>query len=118
MRIFLIISLWVLISTVNTEAQEYWKISGKSISELRKDTLLAEYQRPAIAYSSRVRLTARPQDQVIPRDITKVKVPSAYSYDHLGMFCKWEVQIERAVGLPVKFRLGEVQYVERLEGKW
>lgn len=35
----------------------------------------------------------------------------------LGIFCKWENQIIEAARLPVKFRLGEVQYVERLEGK-
>lgn len=44
-------------------------------------------------------------------------MPAAYSYDKLGAFCKWEVQLEKAARMPVKFRLGEVQYVERLEGK-
>ncbi|MCB9287934.1 MAG: hypothetical protein H6560_11505 [Lewinellaceae bacterium] len=44
-------------------------------------------------------------------------MPSAYSYDELGVFCKWEVQMEKAARMPVKFRLGEVQYVERMEGK-
>ena len=45
------------------------------------------------------------------------EMPRAYSYDQLGIFCKWEVQLEKAARVPVKFRLGEVQYVERLEGK-
>lgn len=45
------------------------------------------------------------------------ELPRAYSYDKLGIFCKWEVQLEKAARMPVKFRLGEVQYVERLEGK-
>ncbi len=44
-------------------------------------------------------------------------IPRAYSYQELGFFCKWEVQLEKAAQLPVKFRLGEVQYVERMEGK-
>ena len=44
-------------------------------------------------------------------------IPAAYSYEKLGAFCKWEVQLEKAARMPVKFRLGEVQYVERLEGK-
>ena len=43
--------------------------------------------------------------------------PSAYSYDHLGFFCKVEVELERTVQLPVKFRLGSVDYVDYLEGK-
>lgn len=44
-------------------------------------------------------------------------MPAAYSYEKLGAFCKIEVQLEKAARMPVKFRLGEVQYVERLEGK-
>lgn len=54
---------------------------------------------------------ARRQQLAAPR------MPSAYSYQDLGAFCKWEVQLERAAHLPVKVRLGEVQYVERMEGK-
>lgn len=42
---------------------------------------------------------------------------SAYNYDDLAIFCKLEVKMEKAAGIPVKFRLGEVNYVERLEGK-
>lgn len=56
-----------------------------------------------------------------PRLTTLLKkehtVPTIYSYDNLGMFCKFEVQLEQAVKFPVKLRLGEVQYVDRLEGK-
>ncbi|MCO6480140.1 MAG: hypothetical protein J5I94_26105 [Phaeodactylibacter sp.] len=52
-----------------------------------------------------------------PGVLTTPEIPRAYSYDKLGAFCKWEVQLERAARVPVKFRLGEVQYVERLEGK-
>lgn len=32
-------------------------------------------------------------------------------------FCDIEFQMEKASGFPVKFRLGDVQYVNRLEGK-
>lgn len=45
------------------------------------------------------------------------KVPMVYSYHDLAPFCKIEVQLERKLKFPFKFRLGEVQYTERLEGK-
>ena len=45
------------------------------------------------------------------------KQPTIYSFDHLALFCKIEVQLEKAVKFPVKFRLGDVQYVDKLEGK-
>jgi hypothetical protein len=49
--------------------------------------------------------------------ITQKPVPMAYSYDHLAFFCKLEVRMEKATKLPIKFRLGDVQYMEKLEGK-
>lgn len=44
-------------------------------------------------------------------------VPKAYNYNELGFFCKVEVQMEKVTKLPIKFRLGDVQYLEKLEGK-
>lgn len=41
----------------------------------------------------------------------------AYQYDNLAFFCKIEVKLEKQTKLPIKFRLGEVNYTERLEGK-
>ena len=49
--------------------------------------------------------------------MTYNQVPKAYSYEHLAFFCKLEVQIENVTKLPIKFRLGDVQYIEKLEGK-
>jgi len=45
-------------------------------------------------------------------------LPVVYSVNNLPFFCKWEVKMEKAAAFPVKFRLGEVQYVEHLEGKY
>jgi hypothetical protein len=50
-------------------------------------------------------------------DLSKVFNISAYNYNDLAIFCKLEVKMERAAGLPIKFRLGEVNYVEQMEGK-
>ena len=45
------------------------------------------------------------------------QVPLAYAYKDLAFFCKIEVQLEKAAKLPIKFRLGSVDYVDYLEGK-
>ncbi len=43
--------------------------------------------------------------------------PKAWDYAHLALFCKLEVQMERAFRMPVRLRLGDVPYVDWLEGK-
>ncbi len=50
-----------------------------------------------------------------PLSMIQQSIPSSYSYDHLGVFCKLEVQLEKKFKLPMKFRLGEVHYTEQLE---
>ncbi|MBL7814526.1 MAG: hypothetical protein JNL70_05935 [Saprospiraceae bacterium] len=45
------------------------------------------------------------------------KVPSVFSVETLPFFCKIEYKIGLNKKLPLKFRLGDVQYVDELEGK-
>jgi len=49
--------------------------------------------------------------------VKPAEVPQPYQYDALSFFCKWEVELEKAARIPVKFRLGSVDYVDWLEGK-
>jgi len=44
-------------------------------------------------------------------------LPSPWAYQHLGVFCKLDVQLERRAKFPVLFRLGDVQQVDAWEGK-
>ncbi|MBK9538824.1 MAG: hypothetical protein IPO12_08815 [Flavobacteriales bacterium] len=44
-------------------------------------------------------------------------MPSSYSYQHLGIFCKAEVKLNRWLPVPVMIRLGDVQRAEELDGK-
>lgn len=41
----------------------------------------------------------------------------AFSPTDLAFFCRLEYKMERTLRFPVKIRLGEVQYVEEMEGK-
>lgn len=95
-------------------------ITGKSLMELRQAPLLP-VQAPAIAmpglpafFPKKNSLPAAPPSLLYP---TPERQPGIYSYDDLALFCKLEVQLERAFRLPVKIRLGDVQYVDWLEGK-
>ena len=44
-------------------------------------------------------------------------IPDDYYGKTLGFFCKKELQLEKVVKIPFRFRLGSVDYVDRLEGK-
>ncbi len=49
--------------------------------------------------------------------LAPIAQPSIYRLEHLAFFCRIEVELEKATRFPVKFRLGDVQYVDWLEGK-
>ena len=44
--------------------------------------------------------------------------PLCYSTADLAFFCRLEVKLESATKMPVRFRLGDVQQVDYLEGKF
>lgn len=44
-------------------------------------------------------------------------IPSIFSVETLPFFCKIEYKMGLNKKLPLKFRLGDVQYVDELEGK-
>jgi hypothetical protein len=44
-------------------------------------------------------------------------VPGNFYVKNLGFFCRQELKLEAATGIPFKFRLGSVNYCDRMEGK-
>jgi len=54
---------------------------------------------------------------ILPDDILRDIYGSGPYMSSLGYFCRKEVQIEKMTRLPLRFRLGSLQEVNRLEGK-
>jgi hypothetical protein len=42
---------------------------------------------------------------------------SKYYTSTIGFFCRKEIDIEKALNIPLKFRLGSVAYTDEMEGK-
>ena len=49
--------------------------------------------------------------------IVQNSLPGNFYAKQLPFFCNKELKIQKAVGFPLKFRLGSVEYCDKLEGK-
>ena len=82
----------------------FWALSQKSLLNYKKYSEL-----DITLYSV--------QDSLISSNAESLKNLIPCSYNHLGAFCKFENTLSKNANFPVRFRLGTVQYVDRLEFK-
>lgn len=51
------------------------------------------------------------------RKITGFSLPADYYSTQLGFFCKKEWALEKRMGMPLRFRIGELSQLNKWEGK-
>lgn len=115
--IILMVIMMLFTFSVNVNAQ----IAGKSIPELRREMhsspLKSSFQPtiylPFTIYHLPINRYTVYRHTTKPQTI----IPNLHRYEHLPIFCKFEVKMEQVVKFPIKMRLGDVEYVDRLEGK-
>ena len=98
-----------------------WRIEGKSLVELRREqgrALPLPYDLASFYFMPYLSLFSKKNPGLDRMLLAADPLPIVYQYEDLAFFCRIEVQMERAFKFPVKFRLGEVHYVERMEGKY
>lgn len=100
-------------------AQVSWQIQGNSLTTLKnlKVDLPNSFAKSVIPLNKKGNPEIPSLKTAIINPLQTGNQPKGWSYQELGLFCKLEVKMEKAFKMPVKFRLGEVQYVEKMEGK-
>ena len=114
--ITLLTGLFVTSSLSGQEASS-WQIKGKPLIGLNR--ALPGPGNTQYPLSGVYRIF--PRKAALPAVKPVIYEPSVtakgFSPADLALFCRLEYKMERAFRFPVKIRLGEVQYVEEMEGK-
>lgn len=118
MKFFLISIIILLSAYIPLFGQKKIKMSGQSLPVLEQLLI----QTPSESLFGPISLPILKKATVLAKNsktigTTSQAMPLVYAYKDLALFCKLEVQLEKVVKLPVKFRLGSVDYVDWLEGK-
>ena len=64
--------------------------------------------------------TNYPVNRSVPlnaQDVEKIILNPRFYVNNLGFFCRQELKLQAVTSLPLVFRLGSVQYCDRMEGK-
>lgn len=60
----------------------------------------------------------RAQDYMKESRFQLLPMPTGKNYvQQLGFFCRKELELDKRIALPIRFRLGSKEYVDRMEGK-
>ena len=54
---------------------------------------------------------------IIKQPVLPSQLPANFYAKQLPFFCTKELQLQKAFGIPIKFRVGSVEYCDKLEGK-
>ena len=89
---------------------------GITISGLKK----VHYQQMTKSFRSQFGrpVFLRGLDSTHPPVFTLLNMPTGSTYiNNLGFICRYELKLDKVLAVPLRFRLGSREYVDRMEGK-
>ncbi|MBR9922866.1 MAG: hypothetical protein GYB31_18720 [Bacteroidetes bacterium] len=110
LRIFLhIVLLWLPVQALNAQAGLNY---SSELSNQLIQTAPFSTTSPLFFFSLSANYNTT---SVAPQYSDPLYLPSTKPHP---FFCRLEWELEKEINIPVKFRLGDVQYVDKLEGKY
>lgn len=87
------------------------------ISFLLSFTVVASVKAATFSDSTRLQKSFFFQQPKLTLPAVVTVVPKNFSTQHLPFFCDKEFKLEKATKIPFRFRLGSVEYCDKMEGK-
>jgi len=117
LRFSLLLTLFIpfVFSPLMAQLPSKISIVYKSIPQLKKDAEnYSTFQETFAPLTTAQRYSTKP----MIKTFTKPSPFNGVSSRPLALFCRIEVFLEKKNGMPIKFRLGDIDKVDQLEGKF
>ena len=114
-KISFIVAVFLTVFVVCARAQQTFSFSEKKYLklELKKD-FPAALMTPSIFFANNP--INKKIDLIQPINATTI-LDGDFYVQHLGFFCSKEYKLEKTTHIPLRFRLGSLEYCNYLEGK-